>query len=233
MIAPLKDPAPTSTVSIGQRLKQAITKRGMPVNELARRAEVKPSFIYDIINGKSANPSTVKLARVANNLGIGMGWLAGTSEHATEHVSISLHTPHGDYIAIPSIVADTPAGGGTTVSQERGGECYYFSRAWIREHLLANPDELRMLCVQGDSMEPTLCHNDRLIIDTKRKLPSPPGIFVLFDGFGLMAKRLEHVTHHNQPHLCIISDNPEYPAYECPIDETSIIGRVVWFARAM
>ena len=151
MTMPLKEPAP---VSIGQRLKQAIIKHGMPISELARRAEVKPTFIYDIITGKSSNPSTIKLARVAINLGTNLAWLAGNSEYASEDVSISLHAPHDDYIAIPRIVVDSSADGSTIVSQERGVDPCYFSKAWIREHLLANPDDLRMLCVQGDSMEP-------------------------------------------------------------------------------
>lgn len=230
---PSKEPASPRTISIGQRLKHEMKKRGTTSTDLARRAEVTTSFIYDIISGKSANPSTVKLARVANKLGVSLAWLAGNSEHATATSPIPLHTPHDEYVTIPRIMVDISPGGDNIVSLEHGGEPYYFSKAWIREHVRASPDDLRTLSVCGDSMEPTLYHNDQIIIDTTRKTPSPPGIFVLFDGLVLAAKRLEQFTHHDQSRLRISSDKPEYSVYERRVEEVSIIGRVVWFARKM
>jgi hypothetical protein len=60
---------------------------------------------------------------------------------------------------------------------------------------------------------------------------SPPGIFVLDDGMGLVAKRLEHIPNSDPPAVRVISDNPLYPAYERTADEIRIIGRIRWFAR--
>ncbi len=142
------------------------------------------------------------------------------------------HVGDNDYVIIPRFIVDASAGGGTIVSLEQEGESYYFRKVWIKEHLNASPDDMRMLYVRGDSMEPTLCHNDIILADTTRKSPSPPGIFVLFDGFGLVAKRLEY-TSHKPPRIRIISDNPQYSVYERSVDETLIIGRVAWFAREM
>jgi phage repressor protein C with HTH and peptisase S24 domain len=231
MTLPLKRPVSPSTISIGQRLSHEMRKRGITSTVLARQAEVRASFIYDIISGKSANPSTIKLARVAKSLGVSLAWLAGNSELVTDSPIIPLRTPHDEYVAISRIAVDISPGGGNVISQAHGGEPCYFSKTWIRQQLLASPDDLRVLYVRGDCMEPTLCHNDQIIIDTSRTAPSPPGIFVLFDGFGLVAKRLEHITHQNQSRLRIISDNPQYSVYERRIEEASIIGRVVWFAR--
>lgn len=42
----------------------------MSVSEIAKRAYVRNYFIYDVIAGKSSNPSVVKLARVAKVLGV-------------------------------------------------------------------------------------------------------------------------------------------------------------------
>jgi phage repressor protein C with HTH and peptisase S24 domain len=63
--------------------------------------------------------------------------------------------------------------------------------------------------------------------------PTPPGIFVLFDGLGLVAKRLEHVASAEPPLVRIISDNPLYAPYERSAEEITIVGRIRWFAREM
>jgi transcriptional regulator with XRE-family HTH domain len=215
---------------IGQRLKFEMKKRGVTSAELAKRADVKTSFIYDVISGKSANPSTVKLARVAEKLGISLAYLVGSSQLPDLHT----HSLDDAHIALPRIAVDATADGSKVISMlDQDSEPCLFRKAWIKEHLQAEVDDLRILNVRGDSMEPTLCHNDLILVDTSKKTPSPPGLFVLFDGFGLLVKRIEQLAQHQPPRLRIISDNAQYSTYERSADETFIIGRVVWFARGI
>jgi phage repressor protein C with HTH and peptisase S24 domain len=87
--------------------------------------------------------------------------------------------------------------------------------------------------VEGDSMMPTLHDGDIVLVDLGRRAPTPPGIFVLHDGMGLVAKRLEHIPNSDPPRVRIISDNPLYKPYEGSGDEVNIIGRIRWFAREM
>ena len=46
-----------------------------------------------------------------------------------------------------------------------------------------------MITIDGDSMEPLLGSGDRILIDTSQRVPAPPGIFVIWDGPGLVAQR--------------------------------------------
>ena len=85
--------------------------------------------------------------------------------------------------------------------------------------------------VEGDSMMPTLHHGDIVLVDLARRAPTPPGIFVLHDGMGLVAKRLDHIPNSEPPRVRIISDNPFYAPYEGTAEEVNIIGRISWFAR--
>ena len=39
---------------------------------------------------------------------------------------------------------------------------------------------------------PTVLDGDIVLADLGRSAPTPPGVFVLYDGMGLVAKRLEH-----------------------------------------
>ena len=88
-----------------------------------------------------------------------------------------------------------------------------------------------MISISGDSMSPVLEHRDLVMIDCSQILPSPPGIFVVDDGVGLVAKRIDPVP--NSDHLRLMSENPQYPNYQRRNDEVHIIGCVVWFARSL
>jgi phage repressor protein C with HTH and peptisase S24 domain len=210
---------------IGQRLKLEMKKRGINSAELSKRADVKTSFIYDVISGKSANPSTVKLARVAESLGISLTSLVESSVHL--YPSTSFISAVEDYVYIPLVTVEVASGKALIVTMTQDDNAFAFRKSWIREHLGAAPADLRMLTMCGDNMHPALQHGDRVLIDTLQKSPTPPGIFVLFDGLGLVAKRLEHVAGG----VRISSDNAHYASVERPLDQAFIIGRVVWFSR--
>ena len=90
-----------------------------------------------------------------------------------------------------------------------------------------------MITVDGDSMEPLLSSGDRILIDVSQRVPAPPGIFVIWDGIGLVTKRIEHVPNSEPPKVVIKSLNPEYASYERTAEEVRVIGRAVWVARRL
>lgn len=218
--------------AIGQRLKAEMKKRGISSARLATDAGVKTSFIYDVISGKSANPSTVKLARVADSLGVSLKSLVETSALPPDAPAQALGES-SDFILLPHLVVDISHAEPTVTTVQHGDEPGAFRRSWISQHLKLDPDTIQWLQIAGDSMEPTLHHGDYVLVDTKNTNPTPPGVFILYDGYGLSAKRLELLTHTEQPRIRVLSDNTQYTIYEKSVDDICIIGRVVWFARGM
>jgi phage repressor protein C with HTH and peptisase S24 domain len=71
------------------------------------------------------------------------------------------------------------------------------------------------------------------MVDTSRRIPPPPGIFVIWDGMGIVAKRIEHVPHSYPTKVIIKSLNPEYQTYERNAEDVNIIGRVVWASKRL
>src|SRR5690348_4227352 len=121
----MKPPGSTDSNPIGQRLKFEMKKRGVTSADLAKRADVKTSFIYDIISGKSANPSTVKLARVAENLGVSLTYLVGSSQ-SPDYAS---KAKDDTYTVIPRITVDVTGGSSAVVSMvEHEGEPLLFRK---------------------------------------------------------------------------------------------------------
>ncbi len=110
---------------------------------------------------------------------------------------------------------------------------WMFSEAMIRHEFRARPEDLRVITIDGDSMEPLLHSGDRILVDTSQRVPVPPGIFVIWDGMGVVAKRVEHIPNSEPATVVIKSVNPDYQTYERIAEEVSIIGRVIWAARRL
>ncbi|HSF96920.1 MAG TPA: S24 family peptidase [Thermohalobaculum sp.] len=142
--------------------------------------------------------------------------------------------PPEGYMAVPEIDVRASAGpGALNEGFEETKEMWFFPDPVIRHEFRARPADLRMITIDGDSMEPLLSTGDRILIDVSQRVPVPPGIFVIWDGMGLVAKRIEHEPNSEPPKVVIKSVNPEYETYERDAEEVHIIGRVVWTARRL
>lgn len=206
-------------------------ERGISSTDLARQSDVKATFIYDILNGKSVNPSTIKLAKVAESLGINLYYLLG-KESATGALAHSA-PPGSEFVSVRPLQVDGVLNDQAILTGNAFTAPDYFRRDWIESRLQASPDNLRSLSVRGDDMQPTLHQGDLVLIDMSKKTPTPPGLFVIYDGMGFVVRRLEYISQSVPPRLSIISDNPSYRTYERGLSETHIIGRVVWFSRTL
>lgn len=218
-------------ITLAERLRARARQLGMNAREVAEQARVNRSFVYDIMRGRSENPNLEKLDLVAEALNVERNWLLhGIGDVDGE--SPIMEDPMGAFVSIASVQVRASMGGGNLVADEvEDGEPYHFQRSWILHDLKADPSNLRIMHVEGDSMMPTLHSGDVVLVDLSRTRPTPPGIFVLFDGMGLVAKRLENIPNHDPPKVRVISDNTFYTPYERTADEVNIIGRIRWFAR--
>jgi transcriptional regulator with XRE-family HTH domain len=97
----------------------------------------------------------------------------------------------------------------------------------VRYYSSAPATDLRFITVLGDSMEPTLQPGQRVLVDTGDRTPTPPGIFVVWDGLGLVVKRVQALAHSEPIRVRITSDNPKYEGYERALTEAYIQGRVI------
>jgi len=82
-------------------------------------------------------------------------------------------------------------GGGFDYVAEDTTAGWPFDRSLLGTIYDGAPDDLRLVIVRGESMTPLQEDGDMVLVNTADTQPSPPGIFVLFDGIGLMVKSLE------------------------------------------
>lgn len=98
---------------------------------------------------------------------------------------------------------------------------------FLHSQVAASPDAIKIIRIIGDSMEPEFPSGSRVLVNVADRRPSPPGIFAIWDGMGLVVKRVEFIAHSDPPTVRIKSANPEYTPYERLVEEAHIQGRVV------
>ena len=104
--------------------------------------------------------------------------------------------------AIPEMEIEAAAGPGA-LNEEFATEKarWYLPESMVRHEADANPEGLRILRVRGNSMEPEMSAGDRIVVDTARRIPATGEMAVLWDGNGLVVKRIETVREPGPPQL--------------------------------
>lgn len=199
---------------------------------LANKAGLRRDAVRDITErGKSKNPSAETLAKIAKALGCTVADLTGERPIRSAVESRGQADTVSIYELDVHVAAGMGADGDTAIlaSEEAGSilGAFAFPRASFREMVPGPADGVRVIAVRGDSMIPALWPGQRVMVDINDKTPSPPGIFVVWDGLALVLKRIELVVGSDPMRVRIMSDNPKYSTYERTLDEAHINGRVV------
>ncbi len=102
--------------------------------------------------------------------------------------------------------------------------------AWVLQKMNVRAQNVACFPCQGDSMSPTISDGDVIFVDTRHRVPSPPGIYAIADEFGgVVVKRLEVISKPRDEDVMVrvSSDNPHYRDKELLLDEISILGRYI------
>lgn len=131
------------------------------------------------------------------------------------------------YVAVE--VLPTYAGMGGGGSGDADPSTALLPRSLVEDQLRAKPQDLLLIDVRGDSMEPVFQQGDQVLVDRRDKNPRQPGPFALWYDDGYVLKNVELIRKTGK--LRIFSNNGAYSDDEADPDEVSIMGRPVWFAR--
>ncbi len=223
------------------RLRNAI---GDETNRaFADKCSISEGALRNYLKGHTT-PDLDTLRKISEVSGYNLGWLA-SGEGATKRGegregagapaagSGELQGQDDRYCSIPLYDVTASAGSGSLVDQENIVDFLHFKTSWVKTTLLASPNDLCLIHVQGDSMIPTLDPGDMLLVDIRhRNSMTIDGIYVLqFDGT-LLVKRLQRLLSNT---IEITSDNPVYKPMSVRLDDLptdfTIVGRVVWMGR--
>jgi len=150
-----------------------------------------------------------------------------TGSPAAEVISMGGDT----WALLPVYDATASAGPGQMIGREAVVHRIAFREEWIRTVSKAPLDQLAVISVDGDSMEPTLRPGDTVLIDFRQNQPGDKdGIYVIRTGNGLQVKRVQ--VELGKQLITVLSDNPAYgPQPHLNPDDIHVIGRVIWLGR--
>jgi len=143
---------------------------------------------------------------------------APPQKHAGDIPNLTIHAGMGTG-RLETIEGD---GSGFVPAQFTDG--YWSFPDTIRDRF-RNMAKTHALPVVGDSMMPTLIDGAVVFVDTTHVVPSPPDLYAVDYGDGLMVKRIELVPRTKK--VRVISDNDRYGTYEMSRADLHVFGRVV------
>lgn len=232
---------PIDEEEIGTRIR-AVADRYPSRQAAADAAGVSLISLRRYINGE-VHPPFATLARLALPQGVSLHWLAtgegdwqaGSPAAAPCTCVDTLGNPVDleEFVFIPRYSVRAAAGCGQWPDDESPRFSMAFRRYWIENYLRANPNDLSVIAVDGDSMEGVL--NDRDVILINHADRDPRGsIYVLRIDGHLVVKQVQRLPGGI---LEVSSSNPAYKPFTVELsrvgDDFDVIGRVAWFGRQL
>lgn len=129
-------------------------------------------------------------------------------------------------VVVPVYDIAASAGPGTYVDYEMQIAQLSLPRDYLKSLTSTGPDQLAIIRVKGDSMEPTLRDGDIVLVDRAKTSYGFDGLFVIQIDGTLHVKRLARSGRNGV--VSVLSDNPLYPSVEYARSDVEIIGKVRW-----
>lgn len=210
-------------------LAQLIRKNGDDFSSLSRMLGKNPAYIQQYIKrGTPKKLDEEDRRKLAEFYAVDEQLLGAT-------IPAKLLSPpmnsSSNMVRIKQLALGASAGPGSLADDEAAQDSMAFGAKWLKQ-LGTDPAKLSLISVDGDSMDPTLCDGDDIMVDhsaAERALRD--GIYVLRMDDVLLVKRL---ALRPSGRLSIRSDNDRYPNWDdVEPREVNIIGRVVWTGRRL
>ena len=91
----------------------------------------------------------------------------------------------------------------------------------------APPNKIKIFSVQESFMEPEYRRGEHVLIDLSDQTPSPPGAFIISDGFGVMLRNCEYVPHSDPAEIRVSACNTSFQTQVLQQGDFEVIGRVI------
>ncbi|UMT89772.1 helix-turn-helix domain-containing protein [Paracidovorax citrulli] len=217
----------TYASALGDRIRKC---RGTLTREdFARRLELHVNTIGKFERGLTV-PDAFVLLRMAEVGGCQVQWLL-TGEEPTPSVPKNIRAVEvGSYVFVPHFDVQLSAGHGVFADVETVLAMRPFDAKFIRQELGISHDDLALVSVVGNSMEPYLRSRDTTLLDRRANDVGAEGIHAIRLDGALMLKFVQRLPGKV---LRVSSANQDYAPFEVTgTEETerdfAVLGRVRW-----
>lgn len=205
----------------GSRIKELRLALSLSQEVLAEKLGVSRRTISGW-EADDSSPNTVQLFALSE-LGFDVSYIV-TGKSSSSGIS----DEYDEFAKIPVYDVEVSAGHGAFFDSENVQYHMAYRRQWLKSRNL-NVNNLSVVVVRGDSMQPTLNDRESILVDRSSTTPKD-GIYVVRSGDVLWVKRLQRMPNNQ---ILLISDNTHYPPITVDLrdEDFQIIGRVVNSSR--
>jgi hypothetical protein len=209
--------------NVREELDRLIQQRGLGYSEISRLLGRNAAYIQQFIKrGSPRKLDDADRRLLARFFGVDEQVLGGPPPALRDGL-----------VEVPMLNVDASAGFGAVAESESAHTRFGFDERWLARLTRAKGASLSIINVAGDSMEPTLSSGDEVLVDASDQSSRlRDGIYVLRADDALVVKRVTLKPGGRK--ITISSDNPAYPSWD-DVDRSDIqiVGRVIWFGRAL
>ncbi len=219
--------APYSAMVTVEQIKEGLARPGKSQKGLAAALGVDNSTVSRLLAGR--RPLRVhEVPQILSYLESGANAVAGRGRTAMPDI---VQIAGERYAMVPVYDAASPVLGDEELP-EAPAYRNAFRVDWLRQVTQGEIGDLIVVVIDGDAMEPTLRHGNRVLVDMGSRRPQQKdGIYLLRTAGGLQAKRV--AANPLTGLITVISDNRDhYPSF-CDLqpDDIIVVGRVLWLGR--
>lgn len=218
-----------------QWINDELIRRGISQAEFAKSVTWQQARVSELVSDKRDIPVT-KLYNIAQFLGVDLGELTAYNGGRTTTIPkiSNSHEKQNQLSSTAKIdIIDVTAccGQGIEILGENiSGQWILAADDFRAISLSSQPENVKMLKVKGDSMEPTLKDGDWVLADISRNFPESDGMYLLRLSTGLAVKRLQGSITPGS--ITIKSDNPKYDSANVQLSDITILGRIIYTLNA-
>ncbi len=190
--------------TIADKIRIYMGAMGINAKQLAHRAKVGRSFVYDILNGKSSNPTFGRMVAISQILNIPISCLVEDG--------IEYDDARNSYIMISRVKDD-----GTFSNPQ----LFYNVINYSYDH----SKQLFVYKISDDYMFPLFKRSDSVILIESDSYPNENGIFLFKYRGRMIFGRIEILHLENE--IRIIPENARYSSIKDSIESVSVMGKAI------
>jgi len=232
------------STTVGLKIKSIREAEGLTRSQLSDLIGISTDTLAQYETGRIKTIGLEKLDKIVNHDRFHKYALWLVSEKTEPEVGqispsdlsgyVQTHKKDSAHIQLPFYEISASAGVGLLAEVEERPKTISFEPYWLRNEIGVCPNNVFLMLVDGDSMQPTLKNGSMIMVNRDVDNLSD-GVYVMRHDNNLLVKRLQMLPGGI---IRVKSDNTMYDPWEITKsqldgEELALIGRVVWTGQKM
>ena len=111
--------------------------------------------------------------------------------------------------------------------QDHSDQNWIIPEKILKNHTKTSPENIKIFTIQESLMEPSFRRDEPVLVDLSEQVPSPPGVFIIFDGYSYLIRQCEIIPGTKPTKVQISAHDAKFKPQSLYLSDFKIIGRVI------